>query len=208
MNKREDFQKSYYDGFAKLTNVNLEDFMNYYDEAKYGGYPEEPGGSVWESEGRSIYVLTRILKPKRVLEIGNYRGVSSRHILQAVEKNGMGEVTLLDIAEGLLYDKLPNRNFTRVLEDSIKFLSNPIEFDLIVQDSDHHKEHVKKELELILQYNMLNEYYIWGHDYYTRHKPTECCVWEAWDEMKYKFAIFEPFIDSVSDCGCVIVKKT
>ena len=81
MDKREDFEKSYYDGFQKLTDISLENFMNYYDEAKYGGYPEEPGGSVWESEGKSIYVLIRILKPKRIMEIGNFLGRSTNHIL-------------------------------------------------------------------------------------------------------------------------------
>ena len=66
MDKKEDFIKSYYDGFARLTGVNLEDFLKYYDESIYGGYPEEPGGSICESEGKSIYVLIRILKPKKI----------------------------------------------------------------------------------------------------------------------------------------------
>lgn len=101
MNKKEDFIKSYYDGFQKLTGVSLEEFEKYYDESKYGGYPEEPAGSIWESEGKSIYVLIRILKPKRILEIGNFLGRSSNHILQAVDMNGFGNVNLLDIQERL-----------------------------------------------------------------------------------------------------------
>jgi len=207
MDKREDFEKSYYDGFHKLTGVSLEDFMNYYDEAKYGGYPEEPGGSVWESEGKSIYVLIRILKPKKILEIGNFLGVSSNHILQAVEANGSGKVTLLDINEFLLYDKLHNKNFERVLDNSLNYLLNPFNFDLIVQDSDHHKKHVKREIELILGNNLLNEYYIWAHDYFMREKVPQCEVWRAWDEMKVNFDGFEAFKDSNSNCGCSIAKK-
>jgi hypothetical protein len=207
MNKREDFEKSYYEGFHKLTGVNVEDFMNYYDEAKYGGYPEEPGGSVWESEGKSIYVLIRILKPKKILEIGNFLGRSSNHILQAVEDNGFGNVDLLDIKESLEYNKLHSKNFTRILDDSLKYLSKPFEYDLIVQDGNHTKEHVKKEIELILQNNILNKYYIWAHDYYTRNRPEQCSVWLAWDEMKHNFNEFQSFIDSISNCGCLIVKK-
>ena len=207
MDKREDFIKSYYDGFFKLTGVSLEDFTSYYDESKYGGYPEEPAGSVWESEGKSIYVLIRILKPKTILEIGNFLGRSSNHILQAVNKNGMGEVTLLDIREVLEYDKLHSKNFIRVLDDSINHLSKPFQYDLIVQDGDHTYEHVKREIELILNYNMLNNYYIWAHDYFVRHKPSVCEVGRAWDEMRYKFNAFQSFIDSISDCGCSIVKK-
>ena len=207
MDKREDFIKSYYDGFQKLTGVSVEDFSRYYDEDKYGGYPEEPGGSMWESEGKSMYVLIRILKPKKILEIGNFLGTSTNHILQAVEKNGTGEVTLVDIEERLEYDKLHTQNFTRILDDSLKVLSEIHEFDLIFQDGDHTHPHVKKEIELILNNNMLNKYYVWGHDYWQRKVPAQCSVWLAWDEMRYKFDMFQDFKDSVSDCGFSIAKK-
>lgn len=207
MTKREDFQKSYYNGFFKLTNVSLDDFMKYYDEAKYGGYPEEPSGSVWESEGKSIYVLIRILKPKKILEIGNFLGRSSNHILQAVEMNGIGEVTLLDIKEYLEYDRLHSKNFNRILNDSLKYLTEMFNYDLIIQDGDHTYEHVKKEIELILKNNLLNNYYVWAHDYWQRSKPMQCSVWKAWDEMKYRFDGFEGFRDSITDCGFSIAVR-
>jgi hypothetical protein len=207
MNKKEDFIKSYYDGFQKLTEVSLEDFSNYYDEAKYGGYPEEPGGSVWESEGKSIYVLIRILKPKRILEIGNFLGRSSNHILQAVDVNGFGEIDLLNIQERLEYNKLHSKNFNRILNDSLNHLSESFNYDLIVQDGNHSYEHVKREIQLILSNNLLNEYYVWAHDYYVRHKP-DIGVWRAWDDMKHNFTTFQSFKDSISDCGCSIAKKT
>ena len=207
MDKREDFKKSYFDGFSKLTGVRVDDFMRYYDEAKYGGYPEEAGGSVWESEGKSIYVLIRILKPKRILEFGSWVGVASNHILQAVEKNGVGEVVLLDIEEHLNYERLHNTNFERVIDNSLNYLAKPFSFDLIIQDSDHHKEHVAKEIDFILANNQMENYYVWAHDYFTRHKPNECCVWEAWDERVDKFSDFQSFLDSKSDCGCSIAKK-
>jgi hypothetical protein len=206
MDKREDFEKSYYKGFNKLTGVSLEDFMAYYDKAKYGGYPEEPGGSVWESEGKSIYVLIRIIRPTRILEIGNFLGRSSNHILQAVEDNGIGEVTLLDIREVLEYDKLHSKNFNRILDDSLNYLSRPIEYDLIIQDGNHTEEHVNKEIELILQNNKLKNYYIWAHDYYMR-THADCGVWLAWDKTKHLFNDFQPFKDSISNCGCSIAKK-
>lgn len=206
MDKKEDFIKSYFNGFNKLTNVNLDDFTNYYQEAKYGGYPEEPGGSVWESEGKSIYVLIRILKPNRILEIGNYLGRSSNHILQAVEANGSGEVTLLDIEERIEYDKLHNRKFDRILQNSLDFLSQPINFDLIIQDGNHTYSHVKKELELILKNNTAKPYFIWAHDYYM-HRAPQCEVGRAWNELKGNFELFIPFKDSVSNCGCSIAKK-
>jgi len=164
-------------------------------------------GSMWESEGKSIYVLIRILKPKKILEIGNFLGRSSNHILQAVEMNGIGDVVLLDIQERLEYDKLHSKNFDRILDDSLKYVSNTIDFDLIIQDGNHTYEHVKNELNLILSNNLVDNYYIWAHDYWQRSKPEQCGVWLACDEMKNNFNQFESFLDSVSDCGCLIVKK-
>lgn len=206
MDKEKDFIKSYFNGFNKLTNVNLNDFINYYRETKYSGYPEEPSGSIWESEGKSIYVLIRILKPNRILEIGNYLGRSSNHILQAVEDNGTGEVTLLDIEEHIEYDKLHNKKFDRILQNSLDFLSQPINFDLIIQDGNHTYNHVKKEIELILKNNIAKPYFIWAHDYY-KHKTPQCEVGRVWNEFKAKFELFIPFKDSVSNCGFCIVKN-
>ena len=207
MNKKNDFKLSYFSGFKEMfPNLTEDVFMNYYDESEYGGYPEEPGGSVWESEGKSIYVLIRILKPKKILEIGNYLGRSSNHILQAVEMNGFGDVTLLDIVERLEYSNLHSKNFERILNDSLDYLSKSIAFDLIGQDGNHTHEHVKKEIELILNNNNINDYYIWAHDYYMRTHP-DCGVWLAWDEMKSNFGFFNPFKDSYSNCGFSIAKK-
>jgi hypothetical protein len=159
---------------------------------------------VWESEGKSIYCFIRILKPKKILEIGNYLGVSSNHILQAVEKNGFGEVTLLDIKDHLLYDKLHNRNFTRVLDDSLHYLATAeLDFDFYVQDACHEYKFVKGELRLIAD-RTKNEFHIWGHDWFHTDKP-HIQVKEAWTEMEGNLEYY-PCKDSISDCGCVLAK--
>ena len=72
---------------------------------------------------------------------------------------------LLGKERALDYDNLHNKNFERVIDNSLNYLSKSFSFDLIVQDSDHHKEHVRKEIELILNNNQLTNYYFWGHDY-------------------------------------------
>ena len=115
MDYREDFKKSYFNGFKKIFPFLSEDeFMGYYDESIYGGYPEEPSGSIWASEGKSIYVLIRILKPKNILEIGNFKGRSTNHILQAVENNNLGSVTLIDIKELIKRNGILERWVNRV----------------------------------------------------------------------------------------------
>jgi hypothetical protein len=207
MDYREDFKKSYLDGFKKIFPFLSEnEFMSYYDESIYGGYPEEPSGSIWSSEGKSIYVLIRILKPKNILEIGNFKGRSSNHILQAVENNNLGSVTLIDIKESLEYNKLHNKKFKRVIDNSLVFLDNKLDYDLIIQDGNHEYLHVKKELELILKNNKNNNLIIWGHDYYKTIIGV-CEVNKAVDELKDSFKHVVPMIDSISDCGIVIISK-
>lgn len=202
--KKEDFMNSYYEKFNQYFGVSKEELSSYYDEDTYFGYPIEVGGSIWESEGKSIYCFIRCLKPKKILEIGNYKGKSSNHILLAVEKNGFGEVHLLDIAEYLEYDKLHNRNFNRILEDSLKFLNNELDFDCYISDGCHTYVHVKKELELITKNTIVN-FHIWAHDYFVPPQPY-CEVRKAWDEVKDKFYDFYPMIDSYSNCGFLIAK--
>lgn len=208
MDAREDFKNSYFNGFKSIfENLTEEEFMTYYDESIYGGYPEEPSGSVFTSEGKSIYVLIRLLKPKNILEIGNFKGRSTNHILQAVEKNdNNGVVTLVDIKESLEYNRLHNQNFNRLIEDSLSFLNNKFEYDLIVQDGNHEYSYVKRELELILQNNIDKNFVIWGHDYH-KEIPKICEVAKAYDELKSNFNTFLPMKDSVSNCGFIIVKK-
>jgi hypothetical protein len=200
------FIQAYNSSLKRLFNIELVDLVSYLRESKYNGYPEEPGGSVWTSEGKFIYVMIRHLKPKSILEIGNFKGRgSTNHILQAVEMNGVGEVTLLDIVERLEYDKLHSKNFNRVLEDSLEYLKRPMSFDFVVQDGCHTYEHVKKELALLVENND-KEFWIWGHDYF-QNIPGVCEVTKAWDESHELFHNLTPLKDGVSDCGFIIGKK-
>ena len=206
MTKTNAFISNYFSGYKKLfPEVTEDEIRQYYEESKYGGYPEEPGGSIWESEGKSIYVLIRLLKPKNIIEIGNFLGRSSNHILQAVEANGFGEITLLDIAERLEYDHLHNRKFKRILDDSLHFLEiENLSYDLYIQDGCHEYNHVTKELELItLRTN--NDFIIWAHDWFTV-RPPQCEVKRAWDDHVHKFKSHTPLLDPVSNCGCVIAE--
>ena len=172
-----------YNELFKSLKISEEEINQYLNESKYGGYPEEPGGSVWSMEGKSIFTLIRHLKPKKILELGNFKGVSSNHILQAVEMNGFGEVTLLDISEIIDYNKIHNNNFKRILSDSLEYLDKTLDFDFIVIDDNHEYEHVKKELSLIYKNNSPKKYYIWAHDYFVESR-SDVGVKQAWDETE------------------------
>lgn len=200
------FIQAYYPSLRQLFGLTLVDLVGYLRDSKYSGYPDEPGGSVWKSEGQFIYVMVRHLKPKNILEIGNYMGRgSTNHILQAVEDNKVGEVTLLDIMERLEYNKLHSQNFTRILDDSLKFLSKQTSYDFIVQDGCHEYEHVKKELELLYENNQQN-FWIWSHDYYTV-RPPECEIARSWESVKHLYQNLTPLKDKVSNCGFIVAQK-
>jgi predicted O-methyltransferase YrrM len=47
-----------------------------------------PGGSLWEVEGKTLYALSRALKPALSLELGTYHGASTAHLLAAGLQNG------------------------------------------------------------------------------------------------------------------------
>lgn len=205
MNKeKEDFIKSYFAAANKLFGISLDDFCKYYDESKYSGYPEEPGGSVWKSEGQFIYVMIRHLKPARILEIGNFLGRgSTNHILQAVDDNKSGHVVLLDIEERLEYDKLHSRNFERVLENSLKYLEKEFSFDIIVHDGSHEYDHVKNELTLMAK-NTTQDFWLWGHDYYMV-KPPQCEIARSWADINIpNYKDRTPLKDSFSNCGFIV----
>lgn len=206
INKKEDFIKSYFASMHKLFGITLEDFTKYYDESKYTGYPIERGGAVWESEGKFIYVMLRHLKPKKVLEIGNYIGRgSTNHVLQAIEDNGSGEVTLIDIVDRLEYPRLHSQNFIRLVDDSLNFLAKPFSYDVIIQDGNHEYAHVKKELEL-MEANSQQDFIMWGHDYH-KHLPPQCEIARSWKDANVtKFTERTPLIDSVSNCGFIVSK--
>lgn len=204
IDEKDDFIKSYYDAAHKLFGISMDDFLKYYGEAKYSGYPEEGGGAVWKSEGKFLYMMIRHLKPLRILEIGNFKGRgTTNHILQAIDDNKVGQVVLLDILENLEYDRLHSKDFERVIDDSLKYLNKPFTFDLIVHDGSHEYEHVKKELELMSE-NTTQSFWIWSHDWF-KVLPPQCEVKRAWKDIKSdNFTNITPLKDSVSDCGFVV----
>jgi len=204
IDEREDFVKSYYSAAHALFKISMDDFLKYYDDAKYSGYPEEGGGAVWKSEGKFLYMMIRHLKPARILEIGNFKGRgTTNHILQAIDDNKFGQVVLLDILENLEYDRLHSRNFERVLDDSLNYLKRPLKFDLIVHDGCHEYDHVKKELELMSE-NTTQSFWIWSHDWFKVIVP-QCEVQRAWKDIKWdNFSKRTPLRDSITDCGFVV----
>jgi predicted O-methyltransferase YrrM len=96
------------------------------------------------------YALIRIYKPKNVVESGTEKGLGSLIIARALEKNGFGELSTLDIDiySGGLIDQ-DDVLINLVIGDSIKSLSKLKNIDFFIQDSDHSINHERLELEAL-----------------------------------------------------------
>lgn len=105
-------------------------------------FPPEWG--VEEATGLTIYALTRLLRPKTVVETGVADGRSSFMILSALEKNGVGTLHSFDIRRdaGSLVRGHQQWKFTvndahnpeRTLSEAVGKLES---IDLFLHDSDH-----------------------------------------------------------------------
>ena len=200
------FEKSNNDLIKKIVEVSDAEISEIYDECNDLGYPEKPGGSLWTNEGKLIYVLIRLLKPARILELGNFKGASTNFILSALKKNSKGKLTLVDLVENLEYDNLHDYPFIRYIDDSLKFLKREMKFDFILIDDNHEYEHVKKELSLIKSNNKIEKYIIWGHDYFAETREG-VNVKKAVDEVQKDWDSFYNSITNESNCGQYILLK-
>jgi hypothetical protein len=109
---------------------------------------------------RAIWCLTRHLKPRNVVETGVAHGVTSRLILEALQRNGVGHLWSIDlpplervwqeqvgIAVG---DRYPDR--WSYIEGSSrlrlpKLLSRVGQIDLFIHDSQHSERNLRFELD-------------------------------------------------------------
>jgi hypothetical protein len=109
---------------------------------------------------RAIWCLTRHLKPRQVIETGVAHGLTSRFILEALERNGAGHLWSIDrqpleralhsqigVAVG---DRFPHR-WSYVTGSSRRrlpgLLSQLGEIDLFIHDSSHTEANVRFELD-------------------------------------------------------------
>lgn len=176
------------------SKLNLQNFKN--DYLKIAGkiiiseIPDLTGG-VCATDREIIYNLIKILKPKKVLEIGTHIGSSTVTIalaLSVINENGaLTTVDIIDVNDDLVrpwlkfkQKKSPLCNlkllkidkFVKfIVEDSLKFLKeNLSKYDLIFLDGSHRADHVYKEVSLAL--NLINSNgIILLHDYYPASNP-------------------------------------
>jgi hypothetical protein len=121
----------------------------------YGGWDDGDAGLA-----RTVWCLTRHLRPASVVETGVARGVTSRVILDALERNGAGRLCSIDLPalDTALHSEIgaavPDRlraRWTYLNGTSRRrlpaILAELGEIDLFVHDSSHTERNLRFELE-------------------------------------------------------------
>ena len=104
-------------------------------------------------QGRLLSIISKILRPKKILEIGTFTGYATLCLAEGLQENG--KLITLDINEDLAY--LPEKYFKESkyaeriefrLENALEFLKNTDNiFDLVFIDAD--KENYPEYFHLI-----------------------------------------------------------
>lgn len=104
-------------------------------------------------QGRLLSLVSKMISPKNILEIGTFTGYAALCLAEGLQKEG--KLTTLDVNEDLAY--LPQKYFAQSefdsqidfkLQDAKEFLKNSNEtFDLIFIDAD--KENYPEYLQLV-----------------------------------------------------------
>jgi hypothetical protein len=162
--------REYWEGFKKLfPNCELYNFEKWISENNLNGWEDTLDyNSAGRRELKMLYNTIRITKPKKILEIGTHKGCSTEHILLACKNNDSEgypcEVQTIDIFD------YPDTNISniypvkRIIGNSLDFLMDNNSYDFIVQDGNHDREHVIKEINLFKTIKTLKT--VWSHDYY------------------------------------------
>lgn len=104
-------------------------------------------------QGRFLSLISKMISPKNILEIGTFTGYAALCLAEGLQKDG--KLTTLDVNEDLAY--IPKKYFAESefasqiefrLENALDFLKNSSEtFDLIFIDAD--KENYPEYLQLV-----------------------------------------------------------
>lgn len=136
-------------------------------------FPE--GVAINEIEGRFLYSMVRIFKPKHALEIGCADGASASHILAAMEANGFGVLTSYDTnpKAGSLIPYKYRTGWNLVVADATQVVLP--QSDFIFEDAEH--DYLTTHL-ILNQVRKMNPQVIMSHDYFLHWG-----VRNAWNDL-------------------------
>lgn len=97
------------------------------------------------------YCLVRATEPEHVVETGTDKGIGSLVLARALERNGHGRLTTIDINEdsGYMLAEAPAGLISRRIGDSVSIIRELEDINLFLHDSDHSHVHEAAEFEAV-----------------------------------------------------------
>jgi predicted O-methyltransferase YrrM len=190
--------------FATHAGLDANQLIAYAKEDGIGGFHPDIDlqswymGSVWEVEGKFLYAIVRALKPHSMIEIGTWRGCSATHILLAMEKNGLGQLTSVDVdpEAGAEVPQSLRHRWTFVNMDGTEYLAQARpKAEIVWEDTDHTFETTTAILAAAKRY-VQGTRVVLSHD--ACHPGVGSIIRRAWDLVfkEYSTVLIDP-----SDCG-------
>jgi predicted O-methyltransferase YrrM len=191
---------------AAQLNLDAAQLIAYAAEDTIGGFSFDETarkwdvGSLWEVEGKVLYALTRALAPAQIAEFGTHQGCSATHFLEALKRNGYGQLYAVDPWEGA-GSRIPDKGRVDLITHTgIEWLDNEQDatFDILFEDMVHGVV-ATREWWLIAQRKIRPGGLIISHD--AAHFGVGVDVMRGIEEAGVQPAVYliEP-----SDCGLAI----
>lgn len=97
------------------------------------------------------YCLVRALKPSHIVETGTDKGLGSLVLARALQRNGSGQLTTIDINDdsGYLITSVADLPVSRRIGDSVSIIRELDSVELFIHDSDHSYVHEMAEYRAI-----------------------------------------------------------
>lgn len=202
---------------AAQLNLDADSLIAYAAEDNVDGWPSErwPGGSLWSVEGKTLYAITRAMRPAYVLECGTREGCSATHLLTALDANGAGRLTSVDLCSiadisgagfgGLVPDELKSRwSFHAPMSAQDLIDSDVTPFEIVFEDTDHTLETTVAILERLVERPAVKV--IISHDLY--HPYATEAIRAAWTQVfGAEGGTWQGYHIEPSDCGLAIWRR-
>lgn len=150
---------------GKLTGISRLNLNEFYHELEMAPFQEamkevqniDPGSHFGVDE--CLYVLCRAIKPNVIIETGVFHGISSAHILYALQRNNAGKLISIDLPHASIGHRevgwfVPSELKARwalMLGSSQELLPKVIEsadsVDIFMHDSEHSEKNMMFEYE-------------------------------------------------------------
>lgn len=161
---------------ADFGNLNADELIAYAAEDTFGGrgdFAHSGSMCITRAEGQILYALVRAFAPVNVVEVGCYIGVSSTHILAALEDNNAhGFLTSVDVEpqDMVIPEALAHRwQFERGEARERIWQAT----DFVFEDGDHTRDLTSKVLIAAMQHGARC---VVSHDAHNASVGSEICA--------------------------------